>query len=176
MATFNYNKSFEDYLKDYYEQQKALQEYQKNKPGEYKSQYQGYINDYMGRIANRKPFQYDPNSDALYQQYRNEYTDLGRLAMQDTMGQAAQLTGGYGNSYANMVGQQAYQGYMRQLADKIPELSEMAYKRYAQEGQDLKDALVMYQNADESAYGRYRDNVGDFYTQLNYLAGQADKA
>jgi hypothetical protein len=32
------------------------------------------------------------------------------MAMMDTMGKAAGLTGGYGSPYAQQVGQQAYQG------------------------------------------------------------------
>ena len=49
---------------------------------------------------NREDFQYDVNADALYQQYKDRYVELGKDAMEDTMGQAAALTGGYGSSYA----------------------------------------------------------------------------
>lgn len=50
--------------------------------------------------------------------------------MQDTMGQAAALTGGYGNSYAQGVGQQAYQGYLQQLNDNVPQLQAQALQTY----------------------------------------------
>ena len=39
----------------------------------------------------------------------------GRLAMMDSMGRAAALTGGYGSSYAQSAGQQAYQKQMDSL-------------------------------------------------------------
>ena len=86
---------------------------------------------------NREDFQYDLNGDALYQQYKDRYLNLGKQAMADTMGQAAALTGGYGSSYAQSVGQQAYNGYLQQLGDVVPELYKLAYDRY----QDKGDAL-----------------------------------
>ena len=89
------------------------------------------------QIKNRKDFKYDLDADALYQQYKDKYINQGRLAMEDTMGQAAALTGGYGNSYAQSVGQQAYNAQLDKLNDVIPELYQLAYDRYATEGQDL---------------------------------------
>ena len=53
------------------------------------------------------------------------------------MGQAAAMTGGYGNSYAQSVGQQAYNAQLDKLNDVIPELYQLAYDKYANEGQDL---------------------------------------
>ena len=48
------------------------------------------------------------------------------MAMQDTMAQAAALTGGYGNSYAAAVGNQAYQNYVTQVNNNIPAYQQMA--------------------------------------------------
>ena len=56
--------------------------------------------DAADKYLNREKFQYDVNEDALYHQYKDLYTMQGQQAMVDTMGQAATLTGGYGNSYA----------------------------------------------------------------------------
>ena len=88
----------------------------------------------LDQYTNRQPFTYDLTGDALYQQYANQYQRLGNQAMQDTLGQAAGLTGGYNSSYAQSAGQQAYQGYLDQLNDIVPELYGQAYSRYAAEG------------------------------------------
>lgn len=74
-------------------------------------------------------FNYDFNADALYQQYKDKYIQQGQLAMADTMGQAAAMTGGYGNSYAATVGNQAYQAQMQNLNDIVPELYNLAYSK-----------------------------------------------
>ena len=86
---------------------------------------------------NREDFRYDLNADALYRQYKDRYMELGKAAMADTMGQAAALTGGYGSSYAQNVGQQAYNRYLQQLGDVVPELYQLAYDRYRDKGDRL---------------------------------------
>lgn len=153
--------------------QALLQEHMANKPGEYGSQYAGQIQQILDRILNREDFSYDLNGDALYKQYADQYTRQGKLAMMDTMGQAAALTGGYGNSYAQSVGQQAYQGYLQQLNAVVPELYGMALDRYNQEGEQLLNQYGVLTSQDEQAYGRYRDQVADYYTELQRLTEDA---
>ncbi|MBO7319778.1 MAG: hypothetical protein J6V06_07160, partial [Clostridia bacterium] len=88
------------------------------KPVQQQSQFQDTLQQTMNQILNKEKFTYDVNADALYNQYKDQYMAAGKTAMQDTMGQAAAMTGGYGNSYAQAVGQQQYQGYLQQLNDK----------------------------------------------------------
>lgn len=132
------------------------------KPGDYESGYQPQLDDLLDQIINRKDFSYDLNGDALYQQYKDQYTTMGNMAMMDTMGQAAAMTGGYGSSYAQTAGQQAYQGYLQNLNNKVPELYQLALDAYNREGQELRDMYDMYLGLDERDYGRYRDKVGDW--------------
>lgn len=95
------------------------------------------LNDLYDQIVNRGEFQYDLNGDLLYRQMADQYTQLGKQAMRDSMGQGAALTGGYGNSYANLVGNQAYQNYLTQLNNAIPSLYEQAYNEWLNEGEEL---------------------------------------
>ena len=152
--------------------QNYLSEVQGSRPGPYVSRWDDKIMDLYDKITNREKFQYDLNSDMLYQQYKDQYTNLGQLAMMDTMGQAAGLTGGYANSYAQNVGQQAYQSYQQKLNDVVPELYSMAYDKYIQEGQDLYNQFGMTQDLEQTDYGRYRDTVSDYYNDLNFAASQ----
>ena len=121
------------------------------------------------KIANRPDFSYDVNGDALYQQYKDQYINQGRLAMMDTMGQAAAMTGGYGNSYAATVGNQAYQGYLQKLNEVVPELYNMAYNMYQQEGEDLKYAYDVARDDYNTKYGVWSDKLG-------YLQSEASRA
>ena len=141
------------------------------KPADYASPYQGQIDAAYQKILSRQPFKYDMNADAMYQQYKDAYTRQGNMAMRDTMGQAAAMTGGYGNSYAQTAGQQAYQGYMQGLNDKVPELADRAFNRYQTEGNDMYNQLAMSQGMDQTAYGKYRDQVGDWQTNVGRLQG-----
>ena len=185
---FNYDKEFSygdfsygdfsygDYAEsDAVKQANALLQQQLNsKPGEYQSQWQSQLDDYMNQIQNRDPFSYDFNSDALYNQYKDLYTQQGQMAMMDTMGQAAAMTGGYGNSYAQSVGQQAYNQQLSQLNSVMPELYKMAYDRYAQEGQDLYNQYNMLMGRESQDYGRYQDKLSNWHQDLDYLTGRYD--
>lgn len=139
------------------------------KPNAYQSQWQNSINDTINKIMNREKFSYDLNGDALYQQYKDQYTTQGKLAMMDTMGQAAAATGGYGNSYAQSVGQQTYQGYLQQLNDKVPELYQLALDQYNREGDDLYNQYGLYSDMESKDYSKYRDTVSDYNTERDYL-------
>ena len=149
-----------------------LQQQMGNKPGAYMSQYQDQISALIGQITNRDKFSYDLNADALYQQYADQYTQQGKMAMMDTMGQAQAMTGGYGNSYAQSVGQQAYQGYLQKLNEVVPELYGMAYDQYQQEGQDMLNQYALLAGQDEQEYGRHQDAVSEYYTQLQQAYDQ----
>ena len=166
--TFNYTKS------DAVTQKEALAEqYKANNPGDFSYSMQAGWDDIMNQILNREKFSYDLNGDALYQQYKDQYTTQGKLAMMDTMGQAQAMTGGYGNSYAQSVGQQAYQGYLQQLNDRVPELYQLALDQYNQKGQDLYNQYGLYADKYNQEYGEHRDKVSDYYTELNRLTEDA---
>lgn len=129
--------------------------------------YKAGLDDVLNRIMNREKFSYDLNGDALYQQYKDRYISQGQQAMADAIGQAQAMTGGYGNSYAQTVGNQAYQGYLQGLNDKIPELYQMALDRYNAEGNDLKDQYSMLNNQYQNEYNAYRDQVADWNNDVN---------
>ena len=152
--------------------QAALKAQQAQRPGAYQSQWQQTLNDTINKIQNREKFSYDLNGDALYQQYKDRYIQQGQQAMMDTMGQAAMLTGGYGKSYAQQVGQHTYQGYLQGLNDKIPELYYLSMQQYQAEGDNLMNQYGLLADREATDYGRYRDQMGDFNTQLDILMNQ----
>ena len=128
----------------------------------YAGTFEGQLNDIFDKIQNREKFSYDVNADPLYQSYKDQYIQGGKLAMKDTMGQAAALTGGYGNTYGQQVGQQAYNAYLKNLSAVIPELYDRAYGVYKDEGDDLKDQFTLAGAMRDTEYGRYRDDLGDW--------------
>lgn len=154
--------------------QELLNQQLTQKPGEYQSTWQDQLNETLQQILNREKFSYDLNGDALYQQYKDQYVTQGKMAMMDTMGQAQAMTGGYGNSYAQSVGQQAYQAHLQELNNKIPELYQLALNKYQMEGDELKDQAALMAQQEELDYGRYRDQVADWQTERDYLTGRYD--
>ena len=165
-------------------QQKTAAEQAFDNFGDYNFNY-GRQNEYnaaMDAILNRKKFSYDLNGDALYQQYKDNYINQGKMAMMDTMGQASAMTGGYGNSYAATVGNQAYQASLQNLNNIVPELYKLALDSYNSEGDRLAGNLNVLgadRQLEETAYNNkynadltrlsadrdyYRQNYNDTYT------------
>lgn len=123
------------------------------------------------KIMNRGEFTFDLNKDKLYQQYRDLYAQMGRGAMEDTMGQAAALTGGYGSTYSQNAGQQAYNAYLQKLNEVVPELYNAAYNRYNQEGQNLMNLYSMARSNADSAYER---DYNQWYNRLQLERSDED--
>ena len=151
--------------------QQTLDDYIKQKPGAYQSKWQEQQNAVLDKLLNREPFRFDVNEDALYQQLLDQYVAQGRQAMMDTMGQAAALTGGYGNSYAQSAGQQAYQGYLQEFNGMMPQFYQMALDRYQMEGDQLADQFAMLGAREDQDYGRYQDEMDAYNAELERLLG-----
>lgn len=113
--------------------------------------YTAQANALYEQLINRGQFRYDLQGDMLYRQYADQYSQLGKQAMMDTMGTASALTGGYGNSYAQGVGNQAYQYYLTQLNSMIPEFYDRAYQVWLNEGDDLLQKYKLAQSKANAA-------------------------
>ena len=147
-----------------------LAQHEQNKVGEWTGgKWQESLNSAVDKVTNRKPFTYDLNGDALYQQYKANYINQGRMAMQDTVGQASALTGGYGNSYAVTAGSQAYQNSLDNLNNIVPDLYAAARSAYDNETNRLYANVDLYGNLYNQEYGEYRDKLSDWNNEYNRL-------
>lgn len=160
------NKAYQDAMN------KLNQAYANNPT--YTPSYDDEIQRLYNEIINRGKFNYDLLSDPLYQQYREQYVNQGNMAMMDAMGQAAALTGGYGSTYSQAVGQQQYNNYLNQLNQMVPEFYDRAFNYWQAQGQDLYNQYGLVADMRDTEYGRYRDEVSDYWNRVNYLAGRAD--
>jgi hypothetical protein len=105
------------------------------------------------KISGYKPFRYNADEDPLYRQLADRYAQMGRQASRNVQGQAAALTGGYGNSYAAQVGNQAYQQYLTALNDQLPSLQANAQTAWANEYDQLLQLYQMMQAMGTSTGG-----------------------
>lgn len=138
----------------------------------YTPQYDDEINSLLGKLLDREKFSYDASTDPLYQQYKTLYTQQGKTAMQDTMGQAAALTGGYGSSYSQAVGQQQYDAYLQKLNEIVPDLYSQAYQMYRDEGDALLDQYQIYLNRDAQDYEQHKNYLSEYQNAQNAVADQ----
>lgn len=115
--------------------------------------------DLLDKVQNRDAFTYDPYTDPAYLQYADSYTRGGQRAMTDVLGQLAARTGGLASSYAGSMAQQTYDQYMTDLANKIPELRQLAYSMYVDDYNRDVDAYNRAYNQYTDAYGRWYDKT-----------------
>lgn len=128
--------------------------------------YLSQIENSLNELKNRKEFSYDPDSDPVYNAYKQKYLTEGARASKNAMADYSALTGGYANSAAVTAGNMASQYYAKQLSDQIPALAESAYKRYSDKYQTdidvVEQMLDMYNSAYNnamSANNRTTDNI-----------------
>ena len=139
---------------------------------EYVNQYQGMIDDLRDKIMGRPAFSYDAESDPLYQMYKEQYTAAGKQAMEDTLGAVSSRTGGLASSYATSAAQQANNAYMDALAAKIPELQQLAYQMYQNEGASLQNQLDMLLALESGDYSKYQAALNQYNADRSFKYGQ----
>lgn len=137
----------------------------------YVNRYQSQIDDLTAQILNREAFSYNPETDPTYQQYKESYTRNGERAMQDTLGQVSARTGGLASSYAGSAAQQTYDNYMSALSDKIPELRQLAYSMYQDEGNTMRANLEMLMALEQGDYAKYADLLAQYNTDRSFDYG-----
>ena len=142
--------------------QANLQQVQGMRPQSYNSKYSPALESILQQIQNPEGFKYEFNGDNQFKYLADLYTNQGRQASLDAQGQAAALTGGYGNSYGALAGAQAYQQHLLGLYDRGIDLQGQAYQRYADQRGDLYNQMGALQGADETEYGRNRDAMADW--------------
>jgi hypothetical protein len=132
-------------------------------PDPYGEAYRTALTDYV----NPTPFTWDPAADPAYQAYRKEYAREGRRASEDTLGQYAAMTGGVPSTAAVTAAQQAGDYYAAQMADKVPELYQLAYSMYA-------DADARRLRALEALRSARGDELARWDAELKTLADARD--
>lgn len=154
-----------------------------------RTSYSDQVRDMMDKIMNRVKFSYDVDTDPLFQQALASAMKSGKQAMTDTIGQASALTGGYGSTYATSAGNQAYNAFIEDAYNNLPQYYQMALEAYQMEGDEMYrqfgmvselddkefsrniaayDATSQYRNrAYDESYGRYRDSMSDAHAMAN---------
>ena len=120
-------------------------------------------------LLDRPAFSYDPGADPLYRAAREQAVLLGRRGMEDAMGRAAALSGGYASSYAQSAGAQAWNAQLDRLAERLPEYYDRARSAYDKENGRLKDAL-------SAALGLYDKNYKTWLDRQNAAAKASQQA
>lgn len=139
---------------------------------EYTNRYDGTIQGLLNQVVNRPEFSYNPDTDPLASAYKKQYAREGQRATQDTLGAAAAATGGLPSSYAVSAAGQAGNYYASQMADKIPELYQLAYNKYVSDHSMKLSDLGAVQSAEQADYNKYLNQLNQYNTDRNFGYGR----
>ena len=137
----------------------------------YSNRYDQQINDLLQQYVNREKFSYDYKNDPLYANYRKQYQREGQSATQDALAEAAAASGGIPSSYAASAAAQAQNYYASQIADKIPELEQLAYQKYLDDASLQQSKISALQGQEQLDYAKYIDALGQYNTDRNFDYG-----
>ena len=140
------------------------------------SQYQPKIKDVMSQLDGMKEFDYDPDADTAYQQYKSQYTRSAKLANQNAQANAAAQTGGYSSSYGTQAGQNAYTTTMNNLDNVLNSLQDQSRSEYTAKRTGLESRLSGLQNAEQQDYQNYQKDMANWMDGLQYRQNEYDKA
>lgn len=135
------------------------------------SEYQQKRDDALSRAEDMR-WNYDPETDPVWQAYQKQYRREGDRATRNAMGEYAARTGGVPSSYAVTAASQAGDYYASLLSDKLPQLYQDAYNRYLQEFQRQMGISDQYQGFDDREYSRFGDRLQQYNTDRNFDYGR----
>lgn len=123
----------------------------------------------VDKLMNRPAFSYNVEEDPLFQQMLASQKTAGEKAMEDTVARSSALTGGYGNSWAQTAGQQAFDQYLQGAYDQLPQYYQLALNAYNMESDELARQYSMLSDLDQKEFDRLITEIGlaaDDYDRL----------
>lgn len=134
-----------------------------------RTSYSDRIDALMEKYMNREKFSYDASTDPLFQQMLASSMNSGKMAMEDTIGQASALTGGYGSSYATRAGNSAYNQFVTDAYNNLPDYYNLALQTYDMEGDNMLSQLGVLRDADDTEYGRLLNEYNVNFNHANAI-------
>lgn len=162
-----------DTLKRKNKAEQEEQEWNANRPADYVSQNKEAMDALTGQIGSG----YDGSELAkAYQQYRDQTADAAAAAADNTRANAAALSSGYGNSWADSLAAQGQGAATANVDAALTALRSRALSEYKNRQSGLVEALSGMGNTealDRSAYG---SNLSNWYNRQNFLSNQSAQA
>lgn len=162
-----------DTLKRKNKAEQEEQEWNANRPADYVSQNKEAMDALTGEIGSG----YDGSELAkAYQQYRDQTADAAAAAADNTRANAAALSGGYGNSWADSLAAQGQGAATANVDAALTALRSRALSEYKNRQSGLVEALSGMGNTealDRSAYG---SDLSNWYNRQNFLSNQSAQA
>lgn len=136
--------------------------------GDYQgSKWQGDIDSIGQNVAGYGDYKFDPDASELSQALKKQYArEIGR-ATEDTMANAAALSGGLPSSYAATAAAQAGDYYASQYVDRLADVASLENAIYQANFNKELSKLAAMQSLDDTEYQRYLDGYNRLLSQFD---------
>lgn len=162
-----------DTLKRKNKAEQEEQEWNANRPADYVSQNKEAMDALTGEIGSG----YDGSELAkAYQQYRDQTADAAAAAADNTRANAAALSSGYGNSWADSLAAQGQGAATANVDAALTALRSRALNEYKNRQSGLVEALSGMGNTEALDCSAYGSNLSNWYNRQNFLANQSAQA
>lgn len=151
-----------------------LEQHRAEQP-QYSDSFRSALTDLEQRMQ-AKPESYPMETDPIYRQMAAAAGRAAKDAMEDTAGQLAHFSGGYGNTYAAVAGQQQYQRYLEQLGAAAPEYAALVRSHREDKREQLQSEYDRLLASQKQEYQRYTDALAQHLAQEKQYAAAADSA
>ena len=138
---------------------------------QYRKSYADQLENIYGRLKNGESCNYDPQNDAAFRRYADEYNALSGLAIAGNQQQAQQLTGGYGSTYAPDVAEQGLARLQSGVTGAQPGFYNAARQAYMAENDRLNNMYSATAAARDAELEQYQKQV-DAYNNRYQMAQQ----
>ena len=134
---------------------------------QYANSYAGQIEGIYNQMKNGNTFSYNPQNDAAYRRYAEEYNALSGLAVAGNQAQAQTLTGGYGSTYAPEVASQGLARMQAGVVNAQPAFLQGAQQAYMAQQDQFVNAYNAAANAREAELADYKNAVSAYNDRMN---------
>jgi hypothetical protein len=129
------------------------------------------INALLDEILKYPEFQYDRESDPVYQSLMESAEKSGKTAYTNSLAELSSMTGGRPNSWAASVAGSSQRAILDQANAQVPNLYMSAYDRWRQGKADKVSDIGLLTGLDDRDYGRFLDE-----RNYDYGVGRDERA
>lgn len=131
---------------------------------DYMNRYEDKLNNQLGKMTDRKQFEFNPDTDVGYNQYVDYMTDLADRAYKSALARNNTDVGGASAAVLSEAAA-ARDNYLKQAADSLLDWRQQAAAEYEGETDrlrnNLSDSSALFNDFYNKNYTANRDSVGD---------------
>ena len=132
----------------------------------FEGSYTDSIKSQLSEVMNYDDFEYNPDTDQLYQAYLGQMKSLGQEAFTNNLVAISSATGGRPNSWSQTVATQQQNKFLSEASSNMSKFEEASYKKWMDKYNMSVEQLEMLIKMEDRDYAMYWDGVEQQYKEF----------